>query len=215
MRMRTRSGRIWKQSVNASTPYPAVARTWKPSIERFFAISAELGGRPVGLARWIRPRAGRADEAEVALEVGDDWQGRGGFAGFRAALAGARVQVTSLGTPAAGAQSAEVLADRIRVLQDELRETKRRLKAGGGAGLPKPGDLLNRAEEVAPGVQLIAFAGPYESIDALKGAAKDLRGSFPSGVIALGLVLSGCTKCGWFWDDLRSSPQSCRSDIPK
>ena len=81
----------------------------------------------------------------------------------------------------------DVLADRIRALQDELRETKRRLKAGGGAGLPKPGELASRAEEVAPGVQLVAFAGPYESIDALKGAAKDLRGSFASGVIALGL----------------------------
>ncbi len=33
-----------------------------------------------------------------------------------------------------------------------------------------------------------------------------------SGVIALGLTLGGCTKCGWFWDDLRSQPQSCRSD---
>lgn len=34
-----------------------------------------------------------------------DWQERGGFAGFRAALAGASVQVTSLGTPPTGAQS--------------------------------------------------------------------------------------------------------------
>jgi alanyl-tRNA synthetase len=99
----------------------------------------------------------------------------------------ARVATLEAATEAAGAQSPEVLADRIRILQDELRETKRRLKAGGGAGLPKSGDLLARAEEVAPGVHLITFAGPYESIDALKGAAKDLRGSFPSGVIALGL----------------------------
>jgi alanyl-tRNA synthetase len=33
----------------------------------------------------------------------------------------------------------------------------------------------------------VSFAGPFESIDALKGAAKDIRGSFASGVIALGL----------------------------
>jgi len=33
-----------------------------------------------------------------------------------------------------------------------------------------------------------------------------------SGVIALGLTLGSCSKCGWFWDDWRSSPQSCRSD---
>jgi alanyl-tRNA synthetase len=53
--------------------------------------------------------------------------------------------------------------------------------------LPKPGELASRAEEVAPGVKLVAFAGPYESIDALKGAAKDVRGVLGSGVIALGL----------------------------
>ncbi len=90
-------------------------------------------------------------------------------------------------TEAAAAQSAELLPDRIRALQDELRETRRRLKAGGGAGLPKPGELAATAEEVAPGVRLVSFAGPYESIDALKGAAKDVRGVLDSGVIALGL----------------------------
>jgi alanyl-tRNA synthetase len=98
-----------------------------------------------------------------------------------------RVATLDAATEAAGAQSPDQLADRVRQLQDELRDTKRRLKAGGGSGLPKPGDLASRAEDVAPGVRLIAFAGPYESIDALKSAAKDLRGSFPSGVIALGL----------------------------
>ena len=90
---------------------------------------------------------------------------------------------------AAGAQTAEVLPDRIRALQDELRETKRRLKAGVAAagGMPKSNELAARAEEIAPGVRLVAFAGPYESIDTLKGAAKDLRGVLGSGVIALGL----------------------------
>ena len=98
-----------------------------------------------------------------------------------------RVALLVAASEAAGAQSADALPDRIGALQDELRETKRRLKAGGGAGLPKPGELAARSEEVAPGVRLVSFAGPYESIDALKGAAKDVRGSFPSGVIALGL----------------------------
>jgi alanyl-tRNA synthetase len=99
----------------------------------------------------------------------------------------ARVAQLEAATEAAGAQSPDMLAERIRVLQDELKETRRRLKAGGGAGLPKPGELASQAQEVAPGVALISFAGPYDSIDALKGAAKDVRGSFPSGVIALGL----------------------------
>ena len=31
-------------------------------------------------------------------------------------------------------------------------------------------------------------------------------------VVALGLLLNGCTKCGPFWDDWVRSPQSCKSD---
>jgi alanyl-tRNA synthetase len=98
-----------------------------------------------------------------------------------------RVATLELAVEAAGAQSADALPDRIRALQDELRETKRRLRAGGGAALPKPGELAAAAEEVAPGVRLVSFAGPYDSIDALKAAAKDVRGVLDSGVIALGL----------------------------
>jgi alanyl-tRNA synthetase len=99
-----------------------------------------------------------------------------------------RVETLATAADAAGAHSVELLPDRIRALQDELRETKRRLKSGaGGAALPKPGDLVARAETVDGDVRLVAFAGPYESIDALKSAAKDLRGVLGSGVIALGL----------------------------
>jgi hypothetical protein len=32
------------------------------------------------------------------------------------------------------------------------------------------------------------------------------------GVVACGLALSGCTKCGPFWDDWVQSPKSCKSD---
>jgi hypothetical protein len=31
------------------------------------------------------------------------------------------------------------------------------------------------------------------------------------GVIAIGLILNGCTKCGPIWDDWTVSPKSCRS----
>ncbi len=87
-----------------------------------------------------------------------------------------------------GARSPEVLDERLAALQDELRETKRRLRAGGAAGgRPKPGELAARAEEIAPGVRFLGWAGDLESLDALKGLAKDLRGALPSGVIALGL----------------------------
>jgi hypothetical protein len=31
-------------------------------------------------------------------------------------------------------------------------------------------------------------------------------------VLALGLALSGCTKCGPIWDDWLQGPKSCKSD---
>ncbi len=98
-----------------------------------------------------------------------------------------RVATLEHAAETAGAKSVDALPERIAALQDELRETRRRLKAGGAAGVPKPGELATTAEEVAPGVRLVARAVPYESMDALKGAAKDVRGVLGSGVIALGL----------------------------
>ncbi|MHB8268338.1 peptidylprolyl isomerase [Bradyrhizobium sp.] len=32
------------------------------------------------------------------------------------------------------------------------------------------------------------------------------------GVIALGLLLNGCTKCGPIWDDWLPAPKACKSD---
>jgi alanyl-tRNA synthetase len=87
----------------------------------------------------------------------------------------------------AGATSAEALPDRVANLQDELREARRRLRAGAAGGLPRPTELAARAETVVDGVRLVSFAGEYESIEALKGAAKDVRAALGSGVIALAL----------------------------
>ncbi|HEX8938860.1 MAG TPA: alanine--tRNA ligase [Candidatus Limnocylindrales bacterium] len=87
----------------------------------------------------------------------------------------------------AGAQSLEALPDRLAALQDELREARRRLRAGGGSAIPRPGELAAAATEVAPGVRLVVFAGPFESMNALKGHAKDVRGTLGSGVVVLGL----------------------------
>jgi alanyl-tRNA synthetase len=86
---------------------------------------------------------------------------------------------------AVGAQTADAVEDRIAALQDELRETRRRLKAGTATGLPQPDQLAARAEEVSQGVRLVSAAIAYESMDALKAAAKAVRHALPSGVIAL------------------------------
>jgi alanyl-tRNA synthetase len=103
------------------------------------------------------------------------------------ALVRQRFGVLEGAASAVGAQAIDGLADRIEALQDELRDTKRRLKAGAGAGLPKPGELAATATEVAPGVRLVAAALPYDSIDALKAAARDVSGALGSGVVALAL----------------------------
>jgi hypothetical protein len=54
-------------------------------------------------------------------------------------------------------------------------------------------------------------------LEAVSSAAKGgpfmfRRLAVVSGVIALGLLLNGCSKCGPFWDDWVRSPQSCKSD---
>ena len=99
-----------------------------------------------------------------------------------------RLSVLERAAEAAGARTPEALTERIEALKDELRDAKRRLKAGGSAGgPPRPAELVARAEEVAPGVRFVGWTGDLESIDALKGYARDIRGAFPSGVIALGL----------------------------
>ncbi len=84
-----------------------------------------------------------------------------------------------------GAPSLDRLEDRVTALQEELRETRRRLRAGAGSTVPKPAELAARAEEVAPGVRLVAATVPYESMDALKAASKEVRAALGSGVIAM------------------------------
>ena len=101
------------------------------------------------------------------------------------ALIRERFDVLELAAETIGAQSLEALPDRISALQEELKEAKRRLKAGGGAGLPKPGALVETVQEIAIDVRLIAASLPYDSMDALKAAARDISGLLGSGVVAL------------------------------
>ena len=113
-----------------------------------------------------------------------------GLTGAARRRAGRRAGSTrSSGRPAAvGARTPDALEERIAALQEELRTTKQRLKAGGAAGnRPSPATSRANAEELAPGVAFIGTTGDFESIEALKGFAKGLRGSFPSGVIAVGM----------------------------
>ncbi len=70
------------------------------------------------------------------------------------------------------------------VLQDELREARRRLRAGN-AGHPKPADVAGHAKEVAPGVKLVIHYGAFETSEQWKGFVKEVRSALASGVIAV------------------------------
>ena len=87
------------------------------------------------------------------------------------------------------AQTVEQIPARIAAIQDELREARRRLKAGGGAAgaVPRPADVVARAADVAPGIRLAALSAPFESMDALKRFGKDVSSALGMGVVALGL----------------------------
>jgi alanyl-tRNA synthetase len=100
----------------------------------------------------------------------------------------ARLAVLDRATEAAGANSPEAIPDRIAVLQAELKEARRKLREGGGgaSAVPKPGDLRDKVESF-DGVSLVTLAAPFESPDAMKGYAKDLRSALGANVIALAL----------------------------
>jgi alanyl-tRNA synthetase len=104
------------------------------------------------------------------------------------AVVRARLDTLERAAEAAGAQSVDAVPERIGGLQDELREAKKRLRAGGGAGLATPDQLVAAATEVAPGIRLVAYAAPYESMEALKGAARAVSKALGSGVVALAIV---------------------------
>ena len=97
-----------------------------------------------------------------------------------------RQELVADAAAALGAQTPEAVRDRIAALQDELKETRRRLRAGAATVLPGPGELAARAQDIA-GVAVVAQAAEWDAIDTVKAVAKDLRGLLPEGVIALAL----------------------------
>ncbi len=103
------------------------------------------------------------------------------------ALARQRAAALDRAAEAVGAQSVDAVPDRIAALQEELREARRRLKAGGGGAIPTPEQLVAGASEVAPGVRAVVRSAAYDSMEALKGAARTVSTAMGSGVVALAL----------------------------
>ena len=102
-------------------------------------------------------------------------------------LMDARFVALGRAAEAAGARNVDALEERIAALQDELREAKRRLREGVAASRPRAAELAKGADELVAGVRFVGWSGDVESIDALKGLAREIRDALPSGVIALGL----------------------------
>jgi alanyl-tRNA synthetase len=105
----------------------------------------------------------------------------------------ARSDALERATNLAGASTVDALPDRIAVLQDELRDAKRKLKAAAagaglrgaaGAGVPRPGDLRSRVVAV-DGVSIVTLAAPFESPEAMKGYARDVRAALGVNLVAL------------------------------
>jgi alanyl-tRNA synthetase len=88
---------------------------------------------------------------------------------------------------ALGATSIDAVEDRLGALQAELRETRRRLRAGGRTAIPKPGELRDRVEWIAEGLTLVAIIARFETVEAMKGYAKDVRAALDADVVAVGL----------------------------
>jgi alanyl-tRNA synthetase len=99
-----------------------------------------------------------------------------------------RLAVLERSTEAAGANTPDALPDRIAALQAELKDARRKVREGGGArsAAPKPGELRDRVETF-DGVSIVTLAAPFESPDAMKGYARDLRSALGANVIALAL----------------------------
>ncbi len=84
-----------------------------------------------------------------------------------------------------GAQSVDAVPQRVAALTEELREARRRLKAGATA-TERPRDAAAAAVSVRDGIRLVARSHPFESSEAMKAFAKDVRSALDSGVIAIG-----------------------------
>ena len=86
---------------------------------------------------------------------------------------------------AVGARTPEAIEERIAALQEELRETKRRLREGGG-GLPKPGSRPVVTIVPDPATTAAELVHPFASSSEMKQYAKDLRGAVGANIVFVG-----------------------------
>jgi alanyl-tRNA synthetase len=85
----------------------------------------------------------------------------------------------------AGARTTDALEERIEHLQGELKEARRRLKTSAGGGIAKPGELRSSLFEAQPGIQALIYSAPFESLDQMKGYARDVLGAIGADFVGL------------------------------
>ena len=77
------------------------------------------------------------------------------------------------------------------------------LDAGRAGAWSRPKRLVN------------AFAVLYDALDLESRARVFRRLTILTGLLAFVLMLGGCSKCGFWWDEWQSQPRSCKGDLPK
>jgi alanyl-tRNA synthetase len=102
------------------------------------------------------------------------------------ALVRARLALLERIADAVGATAPDSIPDRVASLQEELREARHRLRAGG-SGLPKAAEVAAGAQEVAPGIRFVAYSGSFESPEQWKGYVREIRSALGNGVIAVAM----------------------------
>ena len=70
---------------------------------------------------------------------------------------------------------------------------------------------IRRKGTLAPRGLKMPDLGPYDGAVG-SGSTMFRRLVLILSVVAVGLALNGCTKCGPIWDDWMQSPKSCKSD---
>ena len=105
--------------------------------------------------------------------------------------------------PPVAARGPEALEDRIAALQDELREAKRRLKAGAAAGgRPTPGDVAAKAEaektleENRRQLVIVAYMFGFGSTQLIWGPLADRFGRKPILLSGMALYVAFALLCG-------------------
>jgi alanyl-tRNA synthetase len=97
-----------------------------------------------------------------------------------------RVEALERVAETVGASSVERVDERVAALQDELRETKRRLRESGSDSPPKPSEIKVETLSVQPAITASGVIWPFPSPSEMKSYARELKTAVGSNTIYVG-----------------------------